>query len=159
MVEDQVVDRALVRLDCARDLVSLHVDELDFTVGATDSDLLARLVEFDTVGDRVASVQIAHLLHHSDIPDLHDTIRVARTDVLTSDRESAVVDRVQVTEKSLHGQTRPHIPNGDRSVGATTDEEVGKWLEVEAIDAVSVLTVLLSHLERVEIEKLHRAVL
>ena len=52
-----------------------------------------------------------------------------------------------MAEERLHGQACPHIPNRHTAIGGARHEEVGEGLEVEAVDGVSVLTVLLSHLE------------
>ena len=74
MVENQVANRALMCLDRVRNFVGLDIDELDIAVGAADSHLLASLVEFAAVSDCVASVDVANLLHHPDVPDLDDTV-------------------------------------------------------------------------------------
>lgn len=60
--------------------------------------------------------------------------------------------------EGLDGKTCAHVPNGHGSVCGATDKEVGKRLEVQPIDGVCVLSVLLAHLEGMEIEKFHRAV-
>ena len=63
-----------------------------------------------------------------------------------------------MTEERLHGQAGAHVPDRDGAVGATTDEEVCEGLEVETVNAVSVLAVLLADLERVQIEQLDGAI-
>ena len=84
LVKDEVTDRAIVRFDYATDLVALYVHEFDFTIGATNSDLLASLIEFTDMRDCVASVKISNFLNHTDIPDFQDTVRIARGNVLAS---------------------------------------------------------------------------
>lgn len=137
------------------DLATLHIDELDVTIAASNSNLLACLVELATVGDRITGVKVDDLLHHPDVPDLDDTVRVTGADVLATDGECTVIYSVEMTEESLNGQTRAHVPDGDGAIGATTDEEVGEGLEVQTVNAISVLTVLLANLKRVQIEKLN----
>eukprot|EP00353_Schmidingerella_taraikaensis_P005476 CAMPEP_0185572400 /NCGR_PEP_ID=MMETSP0434-20130131/4341_1 /TAXON_ID=626734 ORGANISM="Favella taraikaensis, Strain Fe Narragansett Bay" /NCGR_SAMPLE_ID=MMETSP0434 /ASSEMBLY_ACC=CAM_ASM_000379 /LENGTH=66 /DNA_ID=CAMNT_0028188265 /DNA_START=169 /DNA_END=369 /DNA_ORIENTATION=- len=63
-------------LDVVDYLASFNADKLDVTIAASDGDLLASLVEFDDVGDGVASVQIGHLLDHPDVPNFDDTVRI-----------------------------------------------------------------------------------
>ena len=60
--------------------------------------------------------------------------------------------------EGLDGKTCAHVPNRHGSVRRARDKEVGKRLEVQPIHRVCVLSVLLAHLEGVEIEKFHRAV-
>ena len=69
--------------ELALNLVPLNVDELDFSIAASHSNLLARLIEFANMGNGVASIQIAHLLDHPDVPNLEYTIRVTRGHILT----------------------------------------------------------------------------
>jgi len=84
LVKDEVADGAIVRFDNATDLVALYAHEFDFAIGATNSDLFARLIEFTDMRDRVASVKISNFLNHTDIPDFQDTVRIARGNVLAS---------------------------------------------------------------------------
>jgi len=63
-----------------------------------------------------------------------------------------------MTEEGLNRQPRAHVPNRDRSVSTTTNEEVSIRLEIETVYTVSVLAVLLANLERVQIEKFHSTI-
>lgn len=73
------------------------------------------------------------LLDHSNVPDLENTIRVARTDVLSANRELSVIDGVQMAVESLHSQACSHIPDGQGAISGATHEEVGEGLEVKAV--------------------------
>ena len=59
-----------------------------------------------------------------------------------------------MAEESLNGQAGAHVPNRDRAVSTTRDKEVGEWLEVKAVDAISVLAILLANLKGVQIKEL-----
>ena len=111
------------------------------------------------MSNRISCVKVGHLLHHTNIPYFHDTIRVARGDILAANREAAVINCVQMAEECLHGQARPHIPNRDTAIGGARNEEVSEGLEVETVDRICMLTILLSHLERVQIEEFHSAII
>ncbi len=119
-----------MRLELVADLLTLYVDQLDVSIAATDGHLLARLVELTDVSDSITCVDVEDFLHHTDIPNLDDTVRVTGRNVLPTNGEAAVVDRVQVTEESLDGQASTHIPDRDTAVGGTRHEEVCKGLEV-----------------------------
>ena len=106
------------------------------------------------MGNCVAGVDADDLLDHSDVPYLHDSIRVARSDILTTNGELCVIDCVQMAVECLHGKAGTHVPNGDTLICGTTDEEVREWLEVKTVDRVCVLTVLLTNLQSMQIVKL-----
>ena len=157
MTDDQVAHGALVSLHCRGHFSLLDCDLFDLAIRASHIQNLARLVELGAVGNRVASVYVHDFLNHPDVPDLDHAIRICRGNILASDRELGVVDGVQVAVESLYCQTCAHVPNRDTLIGCPAHEEIGEGLEVEAVDGVSVLAVLLPHLEGVQIEQLDGA--
>ena len=144
-------------LHCVGHFSLLYRDLFDLAVRASHIQDLACLVELSAVGNRVAGVYVHDFLNHPDVPDLDHTIRICRGNILASDRELGVVDGVQVAVESLYCQTCAHVPNRDTLIGSATHEEIGEGLEVEAVHGVSVLSILLPHLEGVQIEQLDSA--
>ena len=94
VVEDKIIDRTLVCLKRVSDLSALHIDELDISIAAADCNLLACLVKLTAMSDRITSVKVDNFLHHPDVPDLDNTIRVNGANVLATDRERTVIDGV-----------------------------------------------------------------
>jgi len=86
------------------------------------------------VSNRIASVKVANLLDHADIPHLEDTIRVARCNILTSNGEAAVIDCIEMTEECLDSQAGSHVPNRYTAVSGATNEEVSVRLEIQTVD-------------------------
>lgn len=117
LVDNEVVHRSLVCLHLLGDFVALQIDKLDVAVGAADENLLARLVELAAMCDSVTRVNISDLLHHADVPNLDNSIRVDRANVLASNAESCIINAVEMAKEGLHGQSRPHIPDGHASIG------------------------------------------
>ena len=144
-------------LQCRSYFTLLYRDLFDLAVGASHIQDLACLIELSAVCNRVAGVYVHDFLNHPDVPDLDHTIRICRGNILASDRELGVVDGVQVAVESLHCQTRAHVPNRDTLIGSPAHEEIGEGLEVEAVHGVSVLSILLPHLEGMQIEQLDGA--
>jgi hypothetical protein len=105
--------------------------------------LFACLVEVKACANSISGIDCADFLYHSNIPGFDDTIRIARSDVLTTDRELSVINSIQVTVECLDGKTCSHVPNGQGSVSRSTDEEISEWLEVETVDGISVRSILL----------------
>jgi hypothetical protein len=60
-----------------------------------------------------------------------------------------------MTVKGLYTETRSHIPNAQRAIGATTDEEISKWLPHKSVDAICVTAELLSQLDSMKVEKFY----
>lgn len=82
LVEDQIVDRSFMRLELACNFLALNIDEFDLAIAATNSDLLASLVELADVSNCVTCVDVEDFLHHPDVPHFDDSVRVTRRDVL-----------------------------------------------------------------------------
>ena len=111
LVEQHSVNRVRMSLQFRSNFALLHIDHANLTVRAANSHNLCVLIEGNRVCDVLASVDGKHLLHHSDVPDLHNSVGVARRDVLASDRELSVVDRVQMTVEGLNSEASPHVPD------------------------------------------------
>jgi len=158
LVDDQVIDASLMGFKLRGHLVVLKVDDPDFTIAATDNQLLATLVECAAVCDDIAHVNRTNLLYSADVPNFDDAIGVSRSDVLATDGELGVVDGIQVSVESLDSESTSHIPNADSTIGRSCDEEVREGLEVQSIDAVSVLPVLLPNLQSLQVVQLEHAV-
>lgn len=59
----------------------------------------------------VAYIHCQQLLDHTDVPDLHYTVRVACRYVLASDREHGVINGIEMSIEGLNSETRSHIPH------------------------------------------------
>ena len=142
-----------------RNLAPIYANELNVTITASDGDLLASLVEFTDVRDSVSCVDIDNFLDHPDVPNLENAIRITWTYVLAADWESTIIDGIEMSEESLYRKTCPHVPDRYRSVCTSAYEEICERLEVKAVNAVSMLSVLMAYLEGVQVEKFHWAVI
>eukprot|EP00350_Pseudokeronopsis_sp_OXSARD2_P005130 CAMPEP_0170543004 /NCGR_PEP_ID=MMETSP0211-20121228/2262_1 /TAXON_ID=311385 /ORGANISM="Pseudokeronopsis sp., Strain OXSARD2" /LENGTH=199 /DNA_ID=CAMNT_0010846259 /DNA_START=95 /DNA_END=694 /DNA_ORIENTATION=+ len=129
----------------------LQTNSLDFIVAGTNEDCLGVFVESYRESYGATNVDLANLLDHADVPDLADAIRVAAGDELAPNRECTVIDAIQVAIESLHSESGPHVPNGDCFVCRTTHKEVGEGLEGKTIDRVGMTSVLLPHLQCIQI--------
>ena len=111
LVKDEVIDGTFVRLERITDLLTFNIDKFDVTIAASDRHLLTCLIELANVCNCIACVNVDNLLHHTDVPNFDDTVRVTGRDVLSTDREATVIDRIQMTEECLDCEACTHIPN------------------------------------------------
>lgn len=84
-------------LECSYDislLVALHLYNTDVRIRATNSDIPGILVNGDGESNGVSTIDLHNLLYHSDVPSFENTIRIARSDVVASDGELSILDRI-----------------------------------------------------------------
>jgi hypothetical protein len=63
-----------------------------------------------------------------------------------------------VAIESLDSEASSHVPNTHGLISRATHEEVSEGLEVKAVDRVSVGSVLLSHLQSIQIVKFYGSI-
>ena len=158
MINVQRVYSIIVPLQLSGDFSFLYVDSFNQSVWAANSDSLGAFIKAQTVSDCITSIHRHELLHHSDVPELNNSIRVASRHVLSAYREGCIINCVEMSVESLDSKACPHIPDRSRLVCWSSDEKVGKRLEVETIDWVGVRAELLAHLQTVKIKQLNGAI-
>jgi len=75
-------------------LVALHLYNTDIRIRATNSDKSGILVNSDGECDGVSAIDLHNLLYHSDVPSFQDTVRVARCNIVSANRELSVLDSI-----------------------------------------------------------------
>jgi hypothetical protein len=86
LIDEDRADRCLiVCLEGSCDFtISLNVEHLDLTIGATNNDIFACLIKCDTVDCCVANISRENLRHLANIPQLADAVGVHRGHVLST---------------------------------------------------------------------------
>ena len=155
LVHNQLGDcRVLVGFEFRADFASLiDVDHSYFAICTANCKHFSRLVESTTVSCDITDIDSRDFLDHADVPDFHDTVRISRDDVLTTNTELGIINSVEMAVESLHSQACSHVPNGQSLVGWTTDEEVCERLESKAIDRVCVRAILLPQFYGMKVKK------
>lgn len=67
-----------------------------------NSDDFARSVEIDCIGSVGTAVVLLSLFDHSDVPNLHYSVRITRDDFVAHEVESYIIDSVVMSEKCLY---------------------------------------------------------
>jgi len=88
-----------------------YVNHANVSVRASNCYGFGIFIEGATVSDDITDVNSHDFLDHSNIPDLENTIRVTRTNILSTDRELSVINRVQMSIEGLYSKSSSHIPD------------------------------------------------
>ena len=65
-----------MRLELIADLLTLDVDEFDVTIATPNGHLLTGLIKLAHMCNGISGINIENLLHHADVPNFDDAIRV-----------------------------------------------------------------------------------
>ena len=130
MIDVKRSDSVLVTFELWSNFSFLDVNNFDFCIGAPNSNSFGRFVKGEAMSNGITSINGSKFLHHSNIPQLDDTIWIAWRHITAINWELDVVNCVQVAVKCLDSEPSSHVPNTCAPVSWSCNKKVSERLEV-----------------------------